>query len=306
MDITEKFLHEQLAVPFFFFRRPEWDKFKGAVDTFGADAFMPNGIVIQLPSTHMLGQNFSIPYNVKFKTEDEKDAYVWQTCYGPCISRIFASVIAMHGDNKGLILPWSIAPTQVVIIPVLKKDSDKTEIIKHCKKLQKTLRSKGLRVEIDDSDKRPGSKYYYWELKGACLRMEIGLREMENAEITVARRDNGKKEVVKEKDLDKFLSDVPSSILKTLRERADVAFESCIHKASTMEELKKQVEKGGFTRVNFCSRDAEGEACADVVKANSGGGEVRGTLHGKEEKTTGPCIVCGKKANAVVYVAKSY
>ena len=180
MEITENTLHKQLGLPFFFFKRTEWDKFKGAVYTFAADVLMPNGLVIQQPSTHFLGQKFSKPYDIKFLDEDEKEKYVYQTCYGPCASRILSSVISIHGDNKGLIFPWNIAPYQIVIIPIWRKDSDKKNIIKHSKELLNKLCEKGIRAELDDSDKRPGAKYYHWELRGACLRIERGAREIEN------------------------------------------------------------------------------------------------------------------------------
>ncbi|MEM0372813.1 MAG: proline--tRNA ligase [archaeon] len=306
MMITERVLHEQLALPFFFFKRPEWDKFKGAVYTFAADVIMPNGIVIQQPSTHFLGQKFAKAYGIKFVDKNEKEDFVWQTCYGPAVSRILASVIAMHGDNRGLVFPWSIAPYQVVIIPILKKEADNTKILKHCNEVKSRLQKLGIRVELDDSEKTPGNKYYHWELRGACLRVEIGQKELDSQELTVARRDNGEKKKIKEKDIEKYLAELPSLILKNLREKADKAFDTCIHEAKNMKELKKNVEKGGFTRVNLCSRDAEGAQCADAIKAETGGGEVRGTLHGKDEKPSGDCIACGKKAGVVVYVAKSY
>ncbi len=307
MEITEKVLHEQLALPFLFFKRPDWDKFKGAVHTYAADVVMPNGIVIQQPSTHFLGQNFARAYDVKFVDDDGKEHYVWHTCYGPAISRILASVIMMHGDNKGLKFPWSIAPYQVVIVPVLKKEADKQAVIEKCKQLYEKLKEKKIRVVLDLSDKRPGMKYYYWELKGACLRFEIGPKEAEKGFITVARRDTGKKEKVKEEELDEYLKRVPEEFLANLRKEADVAFKKCIHEAKTLKEVKKILdEKGGFVRVEFCSRDFDGEECAEKLRIETNGGKVRGTLVGGEEKPKGKCIVCGKPARAVVYVAREY
>ncbi|NYZ80035.1 proline--tRNA ligase, partial [Candidatus Micrarchaeota archaeon] len=306
IQTTERVLHEQLALPFFSFKRPAWDTFNGAVYTVAADVIMPNGIVIQQPSTHFLGQKFSKAYGIKFIDKNEKEDFVWQTCYGPAVSRILGSVIAMHGDNRGLIFPWSVAPYQVVIIPIIKKDADNKKTIKHCVELKSKLQKAGVRVELDDSEKTPGNKYYQWELRGACLRIEIGPKELDNGELTIARRDSGEKKKIKEKDLEKYLEEVPHLILKNLRERADKAFENCVHDAKTMKELKKYVKDGGFTRVNFCSRDEDGRACAETLKAETGGGEVRGTLHGKEETPNGPCVVCGKKAGVVVYVANPY
>lgn len=308
MEMTENVLHKQLGLPFFFFKRPEWDKFKGAVYTFAADVLMPNGMVIQQPSTHFLGQNFSKPYNVKFLDEDEKEKFVYQTCYGPAISRIFASVIMMHGDNKGLVLPWEIAPYQVVIVPILMKEQDNKKLLKHCIDLKKRLFEKGIRVVVDDSDERPGAKYYLWELRGTCLRIEIGQKELDSGELTIARRDTGKKEKVKEKDLEKHIEEISHLIIKELRQKADTAFENAITEAKDLKELKKKVDKGGFIKINFCSVEMDGKGCAETLKAETGGGEVRGTLHGKDEKPKqgAVCAVCGKPAKEIVYVAKSY
>ena len=306
MNTTEKILHEQLGIPFLFFKRPEWDKFKGAEYTFGADALMPNGLVIQQPSTHFLGQNFSKAYDIKFLNENEKEEYAWQTCYGPAISRILSSVIATHGDDKGLVFPWSIAPYQVVIIPIYKKDTDKQKIEEYAKQLKQELTSQGVRAEVDLSEKRPGAKYYYWELRGACLRIEVGARELENKKLTLVRRDTGEKIKIKQEELKEYLEKLPELILENLRNKADEQFKNAVREANSLEELKTELDKGGFVKINLCSRDADGKNCADVIKEETDGGEVRGTLHGKEEKPTGNCIICGKKANAVVYVAKSY
>jgi len=306
MNTTKKVMYEKLGIPFLFFKRPEWDKFNGAEYTFGADVLMPNGLVIQQPSTHFLGQNFSKPYDIKFLDEDETEKYAWQTCYGPAISRILASVISIHGDDKGLIFPWEIAPYQIVIIPIYKKDSNQQTIKNYCKELQKKLSEKGIRTELDLSEKRPGAKYYYWELRGASIRIEVGAREIQNKELTIVRRDKGEKQTIKEEKLQEYLKQLPEKIIKNLKQKADEQFKNALHEASSLEELKKQLNKGGFVKINLCSRDADGEKCAEIIKSETDGGEVRGTLHNKKEKPTGKCIICGKKANAVVYVAKSY
>src|SRR4030042_3102410 len=123
MDKTKEVLHDIFGLPFIFFERPSWDKFPGALRTFAADVLNPDGKVVQQPSTHLLKQEFAKAFDVKFKDKEGNDKYVFITCYGPAISRIFASVIIVHGDDKGLKFPWEIAPLQVVIIPIDKDDS---------------------------------------------------------------------------------------------------------------------------------------------------------------------------------------
>lgn len=304
MEMTEEVMHQQFGIPFIFFQRPEWDKFPGAVDTFAADTLMPDGRVLQLPSTHLLGQRFSKPFNILFKTKDEKEGYVWQTCYGPAISRIIAAVFALHGDNKGLCFPFDIAPLQVVIVPILGKDDKK--VLGKAGELKEKLGAEGLRVELDDSEKRPGEKFYFWEMKGVPIRVELGLKEVEQNKLTLFRRDTDTKAQVNEADVLSEIQKIAKSILGNLKKNADRFFSDKIYSASTMEELKKSLDKGGFTKINICSRDMDGKDCADNIKAGSGGGDIRGTRFGAVEKPTGKCIWCGKPAKAVVYVGKSY
>jgi prolyl-tRNA synthetase len=304
MEMSEAVLHQKFGIPFLFFKRPEWDKFAGAVYTFAADAPMPDGKMIQLPSTHLLGQNFAKPFGVKFIDKDEKEKFVWQTCYGPAISRIYVALISIHGDNRGLILPFDLAPTQVVMVPVLGKGNDE-KILKKCEAVADTLIGSGVRVAIDNSDKQPGAKFYFWELRGVPLRIEIGAKELDEGSLTMARRDTGKREKIKENELAGYLQKAAADILKNLTAKADAKFKTCIHDAKSLDEVKKALDKGGFARAMFCSREMEGVVCADKVKEQTRG-EVRGTLHGKAEKASGKCVVCGKPAKEVMYVARAY
>ena len=183
METTKEILHDVFGLPLIFFERPQWDKFPGAERTFAADVLNPDGRVVQQPSTHLLKQEFSKGFDVKFKDKDGKDKYVWLTCYGPAVSRIFASVVIVHGDDKGLRFPWEIAPLQVVIVPV----SDDAKILKKCEEVGKKLNA--LRVEIDSSEKTAGEKFNYWEMKGVPIRIDLGMKDLENKKLTVFRRD---------------------------------------------------------------------------------------------------------------------
>jgi len=134
IDTTEKVMHQIYGVPFLPMKRPEWDKFAGAEYTVGSDCFMPDGKLIQQPSTHLMGQKFSKAFNATFKNKQEKEEYLWTTAYGPAVSRILASVIATHGDDSGLVLPYSISPIQVIIIPIFNAEN-KNKILKKSKEL---------------------------------------------------------------------------------------------------------------------------------------------------------------------------
>jgi len=304
MEVVRTVLYDKLGIPFFFFRRPEWDKFAGAEYTFGSDALMPDGVAIQLPSTHFLAQKFSKAFNIKYLDKNEKDQFAWQTCYGPGISRIYAALISIHGDNKGLILPLELAPTQVVIIPIPAKEKVK-EITAKCAELKKTVEDMSLRTVFDDSDSTPGFKFNLWELRGASIRLEVGSKELKERSVTVCRRDTGRRETVTDKDMGEYLRSVGTKILKNLRNRAEKRFRDSVREVKDLGGIKKALATGGFVRVMFCSRDRDGEKCADVIKEETGA-DVKGNIHGKEETAHGNCVVCGEKAKEVLYIAVSY
>ncbi len=304
LEITKNVITDHFAIPFITFKRPQWDKFAGAVYTAAADTLMPDGRLLQLPSTHMLGDKFARAFNIKYIDEQEKERYAFQTCFGPGISRIYGALITVHGDNNGLILPFELAPIQVVIIPIPKKGA-KQVVYERCKEIEVTIRKAGFRVHIDDTDNRPGDKYYYWEMRGVPLRIEIGNREVENNTATIFRRDLRTREVVAISDLRKSIHKLGEALTKELLSRAEKRFVGAIQDANTLKEVRQILKSGHIARVNFCSMDLDGEACAEKIKDQMGG-EVRGTRLGQEEKPWGPCIVCGKSAKVVTYIGRAY
>jgi len=301
MEITENTLHKEFGIPFIFFQRPEHDKFPGAIHTYAADSLLPDGKIIQQPSTHLLGQNFSKPFNIKFVDKDGKEKYGWQTCYGPAVSRMMASVISIHGDDKGLILPPRIAPIQVIIIPIFA--DNKKYVLKKCDDIKNELKAY-IRVEIDQREEyTPGWKFNYWELKGVPLRMEIGPNDIKNKQVILARRDTQEKTKVREINVAETAKVVLDEIQKNLVEKADKFFQKHLSESKSIEELKKIIkEKGGFAKVNWC----ESVGCAEAIKTETNGGDIRGIRFDKQEKPIGKCVYCGKDAKSVVYVGKSY
>jgi prolyl-tRNA synthetase len=304
METTEKMLHMKFGIPFLFFKRPQWDKFAGAVDTYAADCLMPDGRVLQLPSTHMLGQNFAKAYGIKYSDEKGESKFAWQTCYGPAISRIYAGVIATHGDNKGLVLPFTLAPVQAVIVPIYKGEN-KEKVNAYCKKIEASLT--GFAVKFDDSDSTPGFKYNQWEMKGVPIRIEVGERDIEKNAAMLVRRDSGEKLSVPVADIPDKVSELGDALDKNLREKADAWFNKMKKEAETMEELNAELEKnGGLVRIPFCTDAMEGEKCADKVKETCKA-NVRGSLYGSKDKPkSGKCVACGNKANIYLYAARQY
>tara|TARA_Y100000310_G_scaffold161721_1_gene161635 strand:- start:15953 stop:17401 length:1449 start_codon:yes stop_codon:yes gene_type:complete len=303
ISITEEVMHQKLGINFLAMKRPEWDKFPGAVYTIGSDVLMPDGKIIQQPSTHFLGQNFAKAFNVKFKDKNGKEQHVWQTCYGPAISRILASVISNHGDDKGLVIPFCISPIQIIIVPVFDK-KNKNKIIKESEKIKEKLESLEIKTEIDVSDKRVGEKYYEWELKGVPFRIEIGEKEIKNKKLTLFTRDIGKKQDISTSNFSK-IKKFGEEFDKRLKEKVDRLMKGKIINCKTKQEIKKAMESKKIARVNFCSIDKEGEKCAEYIEKELHA-EVRGILANKKEKSSGKCLICNKKAKEIVYIGKSY
>ncbi len=304
METTKRVVFGVFGVPTIVFERPVWDKFAGAARTFGADAFTPQGRVVQQPSTHLINQHFAETFGIKFVDKDEKEKVPYTTCYGPAVSRIFASVVLTHGDNKGLKFPFEIAPRQVVILPILAEKEPK--VLEKAEEIAQKLEDAGLRVEIDATDKRPGEKFYYWEMKGVPLRIEVGPKDLAEKKVMVYRRDTEKKVAVLEKDLVKEVLAQGKELSENLRKTALKNFEGLIRDVKTVEEVKALVGKG-IARANFCSVEKDGEECAGIVEKETGG-KIRGTRIDVKDKVMGDskCIVCGKKAKHVVYIAKDY
>lgn len=303
METTYEVLYKQFGIPHIFFRRPEWDKFPGAEDTYAADALMGSGKVIQLPSTHYLGEKFSKPFDVKYKDSDGEDKYCHITCYGPAISRIYGALISLHGDDQGLRVPFDLSPVQVVIVPILFDDS-KDKVLAKCRELKSHLGK--YRVKIDDREgQSPGWKFGQWEMKGVPIRIEVGPKDIEKGEVMIARRDIEDKQAVREVDVESVVNDIAQKYTVNLVAQAEESFEDNTVDAKSVDEIKKAIDDNKIVRACMCSRAADGEECANKIHEASGS-EVRGTRIDVDEKAEGKCVVCDKDATAVVYVARSY
>ena len=301
---TDKVMHQTFGVPFLPMKRPQWDKFAGAEYTVGSDSILPDGKIIQQPSTHLLGQHFAKAFNIKYKTENEKEEFVYQTCYGPAISRILASVISVHGDNSGLILPFKIAPVQVVIVPIY-NDKNKDKVLKETEKIRETLEENNIDVKIDSSDKRPGEKFFFWEMKGVPFRLEIGEKELDEKKLTLFTRDTKQKSKIAIKDLVKEITNLGIEFDTRLLKKADDMFKDKIKDCKSKEDIKKSLENKKIARFNFCSVEKEGKNCAEFVEKELQA-RIMGTRHDKSEEATAKCIICSKKATKIVYAGKSY
>ncbi|MBD3211790.1 MAG: proline--tRNA ligase [Candidatus Lokiarchaeota archaeon] len=303
MRMTYKMLQDEFCIPIIFFQRPEWDKFPGAVHTYAADALMGSGKVLQLPSTHLLGQNFSKPFNVTYIDEDGEEKYGYITCYGPAISRIYGAMISYLGDDKGLILPYDLAPVQVVIVPIIFKNKEKM-VLDKANDLYERLKGNYV-IRLDDSEDSPGQKFYFWEMKGVPFRIEVGPRDIKKEQVVIVRRYDGEKFFVKEDQLEETLGELASKYTKELWNQAFIDFENEIEVAYEIDSAKKAIENGKIVACGFCSIDKDGEGCAEVIEKDVGA-FVRGKRVDEEKHDFATCLVCNKPASCTVYLAKSY
>jgi prolyl-tRNA synthetase len=301
IEITETVMHGKFGIPFLAMKRPQWDKFAGAEYTIGSDVMMPDGKLIQQPSTHYMGQIFSKAFEAKFTNKNEKEEYLYTTAYGPAISRILVSVISTHGDDKGLVLPYCISPLKVVVVPIYNK-KNKDKVMKYVSSVENKL---NVKYEVDSrEDYSPGWKFNEWELKGVPFRLEIGEKEVKSKKLSLFIRDTGEKisiSITKLKDLEKLGKEYDERLLKN----AENLMKGRIVNCKTKSDLKKAMNEGKIARVNWCSVGKGGIKCAGEVEKETSA-EIRGTLANKKEKSNGNCIICNKAAKEVVYIAKSY
>ncbi len=281
-------------------KKSESEKFAGAQETFTYEILMPDGKALQGCTSHDLGQNFSKAFKVEFQDKSGKMQNVNQTSWGFTTRSIGALVLA-HGDDNGLVLPPRIAPTQIVIIPILGKSTDEREVKSLSEKDYTLLKSKDLRVEIDNSDQSPGFKFNHYELEGVPLRIEIGAMEVKMEKIRAVRRDNKESFEI---PLERLLSEV-EKILKRMQsdlfEKSREFTHENTHQAESLEELKRIMDTSrGFIEAFWC----EDQKCEEKIKE-----ETKATtrcLPFNSPKVEGKCIYCGKKAQYRWLFAQSY
>ncbi len=292
INIYKEFF-DRLAIPYVINERPDWDKFPGAVYTIAFDTLFPDGRSLQIATIHNLGQNFSKPFNIKYEKVDGSYEYVYQTCYG-ISDRVIATVIAIHGDDNGLILLPEISPYQIVIIPIIYKEI-KEEVLRKANELYKIL-NEYFRVYIDlREDETPGSKYYYWEMKGVPIRIEIGPKDLKENVVTIFRRDERKRVRIKEEELIEYIKRLFNDIYKNLREKAWKNFRERILEARDINELKE----GYMYEIFLCGKDS----CGKYIEEKTG---LRVLGRAVDKKGDGYCIVCKEKNSEIYRVAKSY
>ncbi len=295
--IYNEILRDYMAVSGFISKKTETEKFAGAEFTKAIECLLPNGRVVQGPDFHHDGQIFSKAFGIKFLNKNGKEEYAWQNTWA-ITTRMIGIMLAIHGDNKGLIIPPRVAPIQVVIVPIFFEKS-KGKVLKKAKELEKKFNK--FRVFLDSREEyTPGYKFNDWEMKGVPIRIELGPKDIEKNQVIVVRRDNGKKEIVKIKNLDKKTKEVLDDIHNVLLRRSKEMLKKGTMQVKSMNELIKGIKNKKMIISEWCGN----KECEDWIKAKTGGVKIIGI--NESAKAKGKCVYCGKKAKYVVYIAKSY
>lgn len=320
IEAYRELCEETLAMPVIMGRKPEFDKFPGAVDTYCVEAMMQDGKALQAGTSHFLGQNFAKSANISFINANNQPEFAYTSSWGVS-TRLIGGVIMTHGDDEGMVVPPRIAPYQVVIVPVIKKAEDETAIMDYINKLAKELKGKmpfgeKIRVKIDKRDRKSVDKFWEWTKKGAPVICEIGMRDVEGGNLMVKERlklgtPEGKEIAGKEE----FVSTIAArleNIQKAMFDKAKARLEANIRTdiktpeafRAYFEQSNAWIEDGKDGKVAFVrgkwSGDENSEALLKEMKIN-----IR-CLPFDQDGKEGVCLLTGKPATIDVIYARSY
>jgi prolyl-tRNA synthetase len=309
LDIYTRFVEEYLAMPVIRGHKTESERFPGADDTLCIEAMMQDKRALQAGTSHFLGQNFAKGSNIKFQNEAGEESYAWTTSWGTS-TRMIGGMIMVHSDDDGLIMPPRVAPAHVVILPIIKKGGDNTQVMESAASLKQALRAvdfHGRRVEVEiDARDIGGARGWDWVKKGIPVRIELGPRDIDNNSVFMARRDTNEK---KPMDRDEFINGIApllDNIQDTLFQRAlqfredhtlSIDSKKAFYKLFTKA---KGYENGAFVYSHWCGS----KACEEKIKK-----ELSVTIRCipfDSPEEAGSCICCGNDSSKRVLFAKAY
>jgi prolyl-tRNA synthetase len=301
LEVYATFAEEYMAVPVVRGVKTANERFAGAEDTYCIEALMQDGKALQAGTSHFLGQNFAKAFDVKFSDKNNTLDYVWATSWGVS-TRLIGALIMAHSDDQGLIMPPKIAPLQVVIVPVYKGEESKPVIDAKANEIVTQLKALGISVKYDNNDNsRPGWKFAEYELKGIPVRIAMGLRDIENNVVEVARRDTKEKNSISIDGLAPAIVQLLDDIQKNIYNRALAYRDEHITNANSWDEFVKLLdEKGGFIAAHWDGTGETEDKIKDLTKAT-----IRCIpLNNKQED--GVCILTGKPSKERVLFARAY
>ena len=300
LDVYATFAEEWMAVPVIKGTKSPNERFAGALETYCIEALMQDGKALQAGTSHFLGQNFAKAFDVKFLSKENKQEYVWATSWGVS-TRLIGALIMAHSDDNGLIVPPRLAPIQVVIVPIYRKEAELEAVTEKAQEIMKVLRAKGIRVKFDNRDtQKPGFKFAEYEYKGVPVRLAMGPRDLENGTVEIARRDTLTKETIPAEGIENKIETLLVEIQDNLFQKALKFRESQSREVQTWDEFKVEIEKGGFLYAHWDGTPETEQKIKEETKAT-----IRAIpLDAAEED--GKCIYSGKPSNKRVIFARAY
>ncbi|HLN12023.1 MAG TPA: proline--tRNA ligase [bacterium] len=298
LEVYRDFVETDLVIPVLSGRKPESEKFPGALRSYTIEALMPDGQALQSGTSHNLGQNFARAFDIKFLDSDNTEKLVHTTSWGVSW-RALGGLIMVHGDDRGLVLPPRVAPFQVVIVPIL-AGKDRDAVLAAARELAGTLTRAGVRVRLDDrTEVTPGYKFNDWEMRGVPLRLELGPRDLAQRQAVLVPRVGGAKRPVPLDGIAAAVADALGMFGAEMFRQAKAYLDAHVVSATTTDELVAAIaDRRGFVRL--CACDAEG--CEQALRRASGA-SPRVVM---DEVPEGPCVGCGGAATQVVYYARAY
>lgn len=301
LGVYTDFVQNFLGIPVIRGVKTANERFAGAVDTYTIEMLMQDGKALQGGTSHFLGQNFAKAFDVTFANKEGKQDYVWASSWG-VTTRLIGALIMTHSDDNGLVLPPNLAPIQVAIVPIYRKDEELAAIREKAEEIVAKLKAKGISVKFDDDDtKKPGWKFAEYEMKGVPVRLGMGPRDLENGTIEVARRDTLTKETREIENVDIYVEELLKEIQENLFTKAEAFRNEHITKVETYDEFKEVLKnKGGFVLAHW---DGTTET-EKQIKA-----ETKATIRCiplNNEEEEGTCIVTGKPSKQRVLMAVAY
>ncbi|OIQ38112.1 MAG: proline--tRNA ligase [Bacteroidetes bacterium MedPE-SWsnd-G1] len=300
-EVYATFAEKFMAMPVIRGSKSESERFAGALETYTIEALMQDGKALQAGTSHFLGQNFAKAFDVQFTSKEGKREHVWATSWGVS-TRLMGALVMTHSDDKGLVLPPNLAPIQVVIVPIYRKDEQLDAITVKVNELTKELRAKGISVKYDKRDThKPGWKFAEYELKGVPLRIAMGPRDLENGTLEIARRDTLEKQTIAIDETVDFIASNLKQMQDDLFNKALNYRENHISEVNSFDEFKEVLEsKGGFVSAHWDGTIETEEKIKDLTKAT-----IRCIPNDAVEEE-GLCVFSGKKSDRRVLFAKAY
>jgi prolyl-tRNA synthetase len=301
LDIYAEFAEKWMAVPVIKGSKSESERFAGALDTLSIEAMMQDGKALQAGTSHFLGQNFAKAFDVKFTSKEGKEEYVWATSWGVS-TRLMGALVMAHSDDFGLVLPPKLAPIQVVIVPIYKSDEQLEAISEKVNEITSKLKDKGISFKFDSRNThRPGHKFAEYELKGVPVRLAIGMRDMENGTIELARRDTLEKKVYDIEGIEEVIENLMHEIQENIYQKALKFREENTYTADSYDEFKDIIEnKSGFVYAHW-----DGTAETEVKIQEETKATIRNIPFDAIEEE-GVCMISGKPSKRKVLFAKAY